>query len=174
MSGPRGDHPTGELDEFEPFFRREHPRLLATATALVGDREVARELVQEALLRTYDAWAQVHGLERPGGWTRRVLVNLCTDLHRRRGSEQRALALVPPAGTAPSPSLPSTQFWDAVRQLPTLQRAVVALHYVDDLAIAEVADVLGVSAGTVKTSLSRARTALAPALAAHRSTEVES
>ena len=55
-------------------------------------------------------------------------------------------------------------FWRAVRGLPKLQRGVVALHYVDDLSVAEVADVLGVSIGTVKTSLSRARSSLAPAL----------
>jgi RNA polymerase sigma-70 factor (ECF subfamily) len=173
MTGPSQDHPTDELEQFEPFFRREHPRLLATATALVGDREVARELVQEALLRTYNAWSRVSGLDRPGGWTRRVLVNLCTDLHRRRVHEQRALALVSDSTVAASPGLPSTTFWDAVRELPKLQRAVVALHYVDDMSVAEVADTLGVAVGTVKTSLMRARTALAPTLAAHRSTEVE-
>jgi RNA polymerase sigma-70 factor (ECF subfamily) len=174
MTGPSQDHPSGELDEFEPFFRQEYPRLLATAVALVGDREVARELVQEALLRAYNAWAKVSGLERPGGWTRRVLVNMCTDVHRRRGHEQRALALVPTSPTIDSPSVPSTSFWDAVRQLPRLQRAAVALHYVDDMSVAEVADVLGVSPGTVKTSLARARTSLAPTLAAHRSKEVGS
>jgi RNA polymerase sigma-70 factor (ECF subfamily) len=136
---------------------------------MVGDREVARELVQEALLRTFNAWAKIARLERPGGWTRRVLVNLCTDVRRRRGSEQRALALVSPSTAVESTMVPSTAFWNAVRELPKLQRAVVALYYVDDLSVVEVADVLGVSAGTVKTSLMRARATLAPTLAAHRS-----
>lgn len=174
MSGPPTDHPSGELDEFESFFRREHPRLLATAVALVGNREVARELVQEALLRTYNAWSKVARLERPGGWARRVLVNLCTDVHRRRGNEQRALSLVAPSSLVEPPTLPSAAFWNAVRELPKLQRAVVALHYVDDMSVADVADVLGVSAGTVKTSLMRARTTLAPTLAADRSEEAGS
>jgi RNA polymerase sigma-70 factor (ECF subfamily) len=174
MPGPATDHPFDQIEDFESYFRREHPRLLATAVALVGDREVARELVQEALLRTFNAWAKISRLERPGGWTRRVLVNLCTDVHRRRGSEQRALSLVSPSPVVESPALPSTAFWNAVRALPKLQRAVVALHYVDDLSVAEVADVLGVSSGTVKTSLMRARTALAPTLAVHRSEEAGS
>lgn len=174
MAGPSTDLSSDtEPEAFESFFRREHPRLLATATAMVGDREVARELVQESMLRTYNDWARVGRLERPGGWTRRVLVNICTDVHRRRNHEQRALALVRMASPVESPALPSTSFWNAVRDLPRLQRAVVALHYVDDLSVADVADVLGVSAGTVKTSLTRARAALAPTLAAHRTTEVE-
>lgn len=170
MQGPGPD--LSELDEFEPFFRTEHPRLLSTAVAMVGDREVARELVQEALLRTYHAWAKVSLLERPGAWTRRVLVNLCVDVHRRRSNEQRAMSLVSPSRDAEAPALPSSAFWAVVRRLPKLQRSVVALHYVHDLSVAEVAGVLGVSEGTVKTSLMRARATLAPALAAHH--EVES
>lgn len=173
MSGPPAGHPDDELHEFERFFRLEHPRLLSTATAMVADREVARELVQEALLRTYHAWRKVARLERPGAWTRRVLVNLCVDVHRRRGNEQRALSLVTPTRDTDAPALPAREFWDAVRDLPKLQRSVVALHYVHDLSVAEVAGVLGVTEGTVKTSLMRARTSLAPTLAAHRTNEVE-
>ena len=57
-----------------------------------------------------------------------------------------------------------SDLWRAVRRLPRLQRGAVVLHYIDDLSVAETADVLGVSAGSVKSSLSRARSALAPSL----------
>ena len=154
-------------EDFEIFFRREHPRLLTLAVALIGDREVARELVQESLLRAFNSWPKVARLERPGGWTRRVLVNLCVDLHRRRGRERRALERSVPALASESPDLPSAMFWESVRRLPRLQRSVVAMHYVDDMSVMEVAEVLGVSSGSVKTSLSRARASLAPALIAH-------
>ena len=169
MRGPSRDLPDeAAQDDFESFFRQEYPRLLTVAVAFVGDREVARELVQESLLRAFNAWSEIVRLERPGGWTRRVLVNLCIDVHRRRGREQRALARSAPASSAAqSADLPSPVFWNAVRDLPRLQRSVVVLHYVDDLSVAEVAKVLGVSPGSVKTSLSRARSSLAPMLSAH-------
>lgn len=161
------------LEDFEMFFRREHPRLLTLAVALVGDREIARELVQESLLRAFNSWPKVARLERPGGWTRRVLVNLCVDLHRRRGRERRALERSVPVSTFESPDLTSAMFWESVRRLPRLQRSVVVLHYVDDLSVMEVSEVLGVTSGSVKTSLSRARASLAPALIAHVRGEME-
>jgi len=167
MRGSSRDLPDdGILEDFESFFRREYPRLLTLAVALIGDREVACEVVQESLLRTFDSWPRIVRLERPGGWTRRVLVNLCTDFHRRRGREQRALAQSVSVHAVEIADLPSPVFWDAVRKLPRLQRSVVVLYYVDDLSVTEVAAVMSVSAGSVKTSLSRARASLAPSLAA--------
>ena len=51
--------------DFEFFFRREHPRLLAMAATLIGDRDLARDVVQESMMRAHVAWEQVSGLERP-------------------------------------------------------------------------------------------------------------
>ena len=161
----RSKRTAGEaLSEFEAFFRREHPRLLALGVTMVGDREVARDVVQESLLRAYLAWTEVAALERPGAWVRRVLINLCTDITRRRGLERVALARSEPEPATQLPDPVPPELWRAVRGLPKLQRGAVALHYVDDLSVAEVAEVLGVSIGTVKTSLSRARSSLAPSL----------
>jgi len=150
--------------DFEPFFRREHPRLLALGVTLIGDRELARDVVQESLMRAYVAWGQVSELERPGAWVRRVLINLCTDVARRRGRERAALARSGPQASMNVLDPVDSELWRAVRLLPRLQRGAVVLHYLDDLSVAETADVLGVSAGTVKSSLSRARSALAPSL----------
>ena len=166
--------PAAPTDGFEAFFRHEHPRLLAVAVAMVGDREAARELVQDALLKAYSSWPKVARLESPGGWTRRVLINLSIDVQRRRRRERRALGRSQQQSAVDAPPLPSPGLWSAVRDLPGLQRSSVVLHYVDDMPIAEVATVLGVSPGSVKTSLSRARSALAPTLSAHLHGEVES
>jgi RNA polymerase sigma-70 factor (ECF subfamily) len=148
---------------FEEFFRREHPKLIGLAIALVGDRELARDCVQEALLRTFNAWPKVAALERPGAWTRRVLINITVDTHRRRGREQ-AFARSVTEQIVETPDPRSTTFWNAVRALPDLQRACVALHYMEDRSIEDVAAVLGVRAGSVKSSLSRARSTLAVSL----------
>lgn len=152
---------------FEAFFRTEFPRLLNLSSALVGDRAQAEDLTQEALLRAHRAWATVGMLESPGGWTRLVLLNLIRDAMRRRKHERRPHQSL---GTSSSvvDDLLSGEWWAAVRRLPVLQRSVVALHYIDDMSISDVSTVLGVSAGSVKSSLSRARAALTRALASER------
>jgi RNA polymerase sigma-70 factor (ECF subfamily) len=138
--------------------------LLALGATMIGDRELARDVVQEALLRAHLAWPEVARLDRPGAWVRRVLINLCIDATRRRGRERIALARSDQSAVVFAPDPIESEFWRAVRGLPKLQRGAVALHYVDDLSVTEVAEVLGVSGGTVKSSLSRARSSLAPSL----------
>ncbi|MEO5724809.1 MAG: SigE family RNA polymerase sigma factor, partial [Ilumatobacteraceae bacterium] len=155
--------------DFEDFFRSERPRLLPVAVALTGSREVAHDLVQDAMLRTFRAWSTVAGLDRPGAWTRRVLINMCIDSHRGSERERRALARTPPPGTTDMPDPQTAALWAKVRALPPRQRAAVALHYIDDMSVVDVASTLKVSVGTVKTSLSRARATLARALTAEES-----
>ena len=150
--------------DFELFFRRAHSRLLALAATLIGDRDSARDVVQESMMRAYVAWEQVSGLERPGAWVRRVLINLCTDVARRRSRERAALARSEHEAPMTVLDAVDSELWRSVRRLPRLQRGAVVLHYLDDLSVAEKADVLGVSSGSVKSSLSRARSALAPSL----------
>jgi RNA polymerase sigma factor (sigma-70 family) len=118
------------------------------------------------MLRAYRDWSKVGTLERPGAWIRRVLINLAIDHARRRQRERRALIRLEPAPPLELSDPTSARFWAAVRQLPERQRAAVALHYLDDLAVDEIAEILDVSAGTVKTSLFKARQTLARTLPA--------
>jgi RNA polymerase sigma-70 factor (sigma-E family) len=155
----------GDLDAFERFYRDEHARLVGLALTFVHDRDGARDLVQEAFIRTYRHWPEVRDLDRPGAWTRRVLVNLCIDATRRRQRESvatRRAGAEPVAEAVPQGLDPATSaFWSVAAELPDLQRSVLALYYVDDLSVAEIATVLQVHSGTVKTSLFRARRRLA-------------
>jgi RNA polymerase sigma-70 factor (ECF subfamily) len=155
----------GTVTAFEAFFRAEHPKLVALGWALTGDPETARELAQEALLRAYRDWAKVADYDNPGGWVRRVVANLATDRHRRRRSEEAALSRLPPSEPAALLDPATDHWWRAVRALPDGQRAVVALHYLEDMSVADVAATLGLAEGTVKTQLARARQTLARALA---------
>jgi len=151
-----------ESTDFDRFFRAEHPKLVACALAMTGDRESARDVAQEALLRAYRAWSHVGDFERPGAWVRRVLVNLVIDGQRQRRRERSAVGRLREETTGLCD--PETdRFWAAVRALPDRQRAAVALHYVDDLSVAEVASILKIAEGTVKASLSAARSNLAVA-----------
>jgi RNA polymerase sigma-70 factor (ECF subfamily) len=145
---------------FDAFFRSEYARLAALAAALCGDREEGRDLAQEALSRVYERWGDVATLERPGAWAQRVVVNLARDLARHRGVRRRRLPLLAHealrrAQTESSPF--DGEFWAAVSALPERQRTAVALFYVGDLSIAEVADAMGVVEGSAKTTLHQAR-----------------
>lgn len=157
--------------DFEALYRREFPRMVALAASMCGSREVGAELAQEALLRAYRAWPKVSTLDRPGAWVRRTAVNLAIDSHRRRSTEHVTLARVAASTSPPEGFGVDDRFWVLVRALPERQRAVVALRYVDDLPLEEIAQVLEVSVGTVKSTLFSARSALAASLGAEEVTE---
>jgi RNA polymerase sigma-70 factor (ECF subfamily) len=151
---------SAELD-FDRFYVQTGHRSLALAYALTGDWGDAEDLVQDAYAALYRRWAVVSRYEDPAGWVRHVITNRSASRWRRLAREARALARL---GTrreeghdAPS-SDPA--FWSVVHSLPQQQRAVVALFYVMDLPVSEIASRLGCSEGTVKSHLSRARAAL--------------
>ena len=154
------------MSAFERFFLDEHPKLVALGLAWTGNPDTATEFAQEALVRAYRSWDRVAGLDIPGAWVRRVMINLLID--ERRG-EQRAVAARKRLSTR-SDLIESDRhdiddrWWSAVRALPDRERAAVTLHYLEDLSIAEVAQILEVAPGTVKASLSHARQKLRSAL----------
>ena len=155
---------------FDAFFRREHPRLVALAVMLTGDLRLAEDLAQEALLRAYRDWDRIREYDLPAAWVRRVLLNLATSAGRRGQRERRALALVPTPDTDPSRAEDDglcgdgPRFWAAVRALPRRQAEVIALFYVEDLSVSQIAVVLACAEGTVKSHLHRGRAALAVSL----------
>jgi RNA polymerase sigma-70 factor, ECF subfamily len=154
-----------ELAGFEAFYRREYPGLLAVATALSGAYRDGEDLVQDTMVRAIVGWRRVQSLDRPGGWCHRVLLNLCRGWYRRRRSEARyfsSLRRTEPSAVGPGPE--AMAFWEAVRRLPSRPRMVVALYYAGDRPITEIASVLGVPEGTIRSDLSRARQVLSAEL----------
>lgn len=144
---------------FDDLYRHEYPGLVAVATALSGyDGE---DLVQDAMVKALVNWERVSRLQRPGGWCHRVLVNLCRSRWRRRMTEARFLGrLRREEPVAPEPSVEVMAFWMAVRELPERPRLAVTLYYAGDRSVAEVASILDVPEGTVRSDLTRARAAL--------------
>jgi len=151
---------------FERLYRQDLSALIALATTLTGNRDAGADLAHEAMARAYRDWRTVGSLDRPGAWIRRVVINLAIDANRRRSREAVALSRLDPHPIAASSEAVDVVFWAAVRALPERQRAAVTLYYVEDLAVAEIAEILGVAAGTVKTSLFMARRSLASSLGA--------
>lgn len=147
---------------FEECFREHYPRLVALGAATTGDRELGRELAQEAFARLHARWAAVGNYDNPGAWLRRVMSNLVIDHHRSKASEKRAIGrLTSRQTTVASPDVTQADPWaELVAALPPRQRLIVTLYYGDDLPVAEIASLLDISANTVKSALSKARDTL--------------
>jgi RNA polymerase sigma-70 factor (ECF subfamily) len=153
-----------DIESFEAFYRREYPRIAALARVLTGPWG-AEDSAQEAMVVAYRRWREVGQMADPAMWVRRVCVNIATSMLRRRTAEARALLRL--RGRRQDPVLPEPSdedFWAVVRRLPRRQAQVVALHYLLDLSVADVATTLQMNEGTVKTHLSRGRAGLAEVL----------
>jgi RNA polymerase sigma-70 factor (ECF subfamily) len=159
-----GESTTRQTIDFDQFFREQHQRLIACGLALSGDRERAREAAQEALSRAYRDWDHVCTLANPPAWVRRVLINVIIDAGRRQKRERDFVARTGSLPVAPEVDPTRTALLRAIRALPERQRIAVTLHYLDDLSVTDVADVMQIAEGTVKATLFKARASLAAAL----------
>jgi RNA polymerase sigma-70 factor (sigma-E family) len=150
-------------DAFDAFYLKEYPAVVGLAYALSGSRWAAEDLAQEAFLAAYRNWNRIADYEQPEAWVRRVVANLSVSAFRRSASEAKALARVVMrrAAFVPEISAEDAEFWRAVRSLPRRQAQVVALYYLEDRAVAEVAKMLGMAPGTVKKHLHDGRRTLA-------------
>ena len=150
-----GSAAVGSLETFEEFYAREYPAVVGLAFALSGSRTASEDLAQEAFLAAHRDWARVAGYERPDVWVRRVVSNKSMSMFRRRYAETRALArfALGTVITLPQLSADDAEFWAAVRALPRRQAQVIALRYLEDRSVAEIAEILGTATGTVKKQL---------------------
>jgi RNA polymerase sigma-70 factor (sigma-E family) len=145
-------------DDFVEFAAASRERLRRTAYLLCGDWHRASDITQEALIRVYVAWPR---LERKGGlaaYARRAVVSVVIDQSRKRSStEVPAIAVeAAPSGRDLAGDVADRQaVMHALARLPQRQRACVVLRYFEDLSVTEVAALLGVSEGTVKSQTSR-------------------
>ena len=145
--------------EFSEFFASQYARLYWLGCALTGSPAQAEELAQEALVRIWWRWRLVGRPKDPASYVRRVLVNRHRSLLRRAAVEARSLAQRGPEDLAlPALDERAMVLWQAVQALPVRQRVVLVLRFYEDRTEAEVAQLLGLQVGTVK---SRAHRALA-------------
>jgi RNA polymerase sigma-70 factor (sigma-E family) len=163
-------------DEFERFVAEATDDLLRTAYLVLWDLASAEDLVQECLFRVARRWLRVRSMEHPTAYARRIVVNLALDGAKRRrrhnaeldgpdlgrSDERHDEAAARAFGKLDATS----ELLEVLGTLAPLQRAVLALRYFDDLSEAQVAEILGCSVGTVKSTASRAlerlRTVLVP------------
>ena len=141
-------------EAFESWYRQAHPRLIAALVSFCGSVEIAADAADEACMRAMVRWDRVSGMDSPDGWVYRVAVNHAKRRMRRARMERLLLAKHRRADSLPAPA---AEMWDAVGRLPLRQRTAVVLRYVVDMPESEIAVVMGVSRGTVASTLSDAR-----------------
>jgi RNA polymerase sigma-70 factor (sigma-E family) len=155
---PGGHVGAASHDEFHDFVAARRPTLLRAAMLLTPDRADAEDLLQSALAKTYLAWERINDRGALDGYVRRVMVNINISWWRRRRLEEYPTDDLPELPVADHTR--GSELSDAVerllRLLPARQRAAVVLRYYEDLTESEIAETLGVSVGTVKSTVSRA------------------
>ncbi|OGO56919.1 MAG: hypothetical protein A2V85_09540, partial [Chloroflexi bacterium RBG_16_72_14] len=154
----------GDHDAFAQLVDASLARLDAAARLILRDPEIARDAVQEALIR---AWRDLPGLRDPDrfdAWLRRLTVNACLDLtrnRRRRPIEVELTAIDAPTTHDHAGTLADRELVDlALRRLEPGHRAVVALHYLLGMPLPDVAASLGIPLGTAKSRLHHALAAM--------------
>lgn len=150
---------TGAPEGFAQFVEARERTLQRTAWLLTGDRGLAEDLVQAALVRTWPRWERIRRHDDPEVYVRRVMVNTWATWARRKWRGERATETVPET-PAPGDMAADVAVRIAIRgalaSLTARQRAVLVLRVFDDLSEAQVAQVLDCAVGTVKSTMSQA------------------
>jgi RNA polymerase sigma-70 factor (sigma-E family) len=159
-SGREAGQALGPVDEaaFREYVIRRGGALLRIALLLTSNRADAEDLLQAALAKTYLAWDRIQDRAALDSYVRRAMVNTQISWWRRRRVEEYPTSDLP--DQAVTDHVPSGDIQDTVRRaldrLPRRMRAAVVLRYYEDMTEPEIADALGVSRGTVRSTVSRA------------------
>jgi RNA polymerase sigma-70 factor, ECF subfamily len=144
-------------ERFLALYRPEQSRLYRTAWAILGNEPDAADALQETAIRAYRSLDQLRGGEQAfPAWIRRILVNTCSQMLRRRG---RQIPVERPEDFGPEPTQPDLELpfdgdvWEAVQQLDERYRPVVVLRFLNDMQLDEIARALQIPLGTVKSRL---------------------
>jgi RNA polymerase sigma-70 factor (sigma-E family) len=141
---------------FEAVYTAEHDRLVRTVALITGSAAEAEDIVQEAFAKLFP---RIGPIDNAAAWLRTVSVNAARNDIRRRIVRRRYLSRVSQTGAVHTDG-PTNELIESLRHLPPRQRAVVVLRFYEDRSEADIAAILGMRLGTVKSSLHRALTSL--------------
>lgn len=152
-----------QVVDFEAYVAERRPALLRWARAVAGDPHTAEDLLQDSLLRVLPRWESIREGAAADAYVRRTITRQYVSRQRRPSRREVVSAWLPePPTSTPDLADPreAQQVWGLVLALPARQRAAVALRFYEQLSVAETAEVLGCSTGTVKSNTSRGLAAL--------------
>lgn len=166
----------GDDSAFEALFGRHHRRIYGIVYGMLRNDADASDATQEAFVRAYRSLPRLEAPGAFGGWLAQIAVNICRDILKRPrviarsldeplGDEDSEYKLeIPDWSESPERASMSQELQDVVHRaigtLSTDHRAVITMHHLEGMDVLQIADVLGISEGTVKSRLSRARAEL--------------
>ncbi|MEU6340426.1 SigE family RNA polymerase sigma factor [Streptomyces sp. NPDC046977] len=157
-TGGEGERRLSAEADFTAYVQERRASLYATAYHLTGDRFEAEDLLQSALFSTYRAWDRISDKAAVGGYLRRTMTNLHISAWRRRKLNEYPTEELPET-VGDSDEMRGTELravlWQALAKLPETQRTMLVLRYYEGRTDPEIADILGISVGTVKSSIWR-------------------
>jgi RNA polymerase sigma-70 factor (ECF subfamily) len=161
-------HTAGDPTAFAELVHRHRDRLWAVALRTLGDREEAADALQDALLHAYRSADRFRGDSAVTTWLHRIVINACFDRARRRQARPTVpladvLAVREPATSEPDRDT-AREVWAALDRIPAEQRIPLILLDMQGYSVAEIAEILNVAEGTVKSRCARGRARLAALL----------
>src|SRR4051794_33616123 len=139
---------------YSEFVAARSGSLFRTAYLVIGDHQLAQDLLQESLVRVYVAWPRLREVTKAEAYTRRVIVTTAISWRRRRSFHERPTELVTEGVGAGADAFDAVmsrdELWGELRRRPPRQRAAVVLRYCEDLSETQTAELMGCSVGTVK------------------------
>lgn len=151
--------------DFDDFYQGSVRRVTSYVHAMTGTLGEAEDIVQEAFARAWQHWGKVSGYADPEAWVRTIAFRIHVSTWRKATNRLRAQRRHGPPPEEPELSPDYVAVVEALRKIPEAQRRAIALHYVFDLSVEEIAHETGVAVGTVKARLHRGRKAISGHLA---------
>jgi RNA polymerase sigma-70 factor (sigma-E family) len=148
--------PRRDQQAFSDFVTARSAALFRIAYLLMGDHQLAQDLVQESLAKSYVAWPRLRDVANAEAYTRRVMVTTAVSWRRRRSFHERPAEHLPEAvgDDVASAVVVHDELWRLLVTLPPRQRVAVVLRHYLDLSEAQTAEAMGCSVGAVKSSVS--------------------
>ena len=143
---------------FDDFFRESFPGMLGRAIALCGHRQDAEDAVQEAFVEALRRWDRIGGYESPEAWVHRVMTQRLAKVHRKRQAGTGRLGELPsPPRWGPEEAGEFRELLTVLEALPPVQRMTLVLHCLEDLPQRDIAGRMGITRGTVASTIFKAR-----------------
>ena len=142
---------------FHEFVAARASSLFRTALLMLGDYQLAQDLLQESLVKTYVAWVRLRDVGNAEAYTRKVIVTTSTSWRRRNSFHERPAETLPGGVVADVADLiaADVDLWTHLRALPSRQRAAVVLRYCQDRSEVQTSELMGCSVGSVRRHASR-------------------